>query len=366
MLISIFCDFNFCLPDPIRFPNGMKPVADYIHSKGLKFGIYADLGEKTCGGYPGSLNFHKQDVALFDSWNTDYLKLDGCAYEYTNETQLKQIEGYMLFSKELLEAESDIVYSCSYPAIWEPREGHNPTVDYAWLTKYCNLWRNWDDIDDSFDSIKSILGWFGRNQDDLQPFAGPGHWNDPDMLVGGNFGLTPDQVKVQMSVWAIFSAPFLLGNDPRNVAPEIQEIMQNKEIIRINQDKDGVQGRLIQCNDLNCNSDKDCTCEKQVWMKPLSDGTYAVTAVNFYPYGQPFQYIFNIFWDLKESDQRAKNTTWQFTEIFNSPDLDFSSFSHDIKENLYVYIPPNSCFTWIMKPYTLSQNRKTGQTSQTF
>ena len=177
--------------DSVRFPSGMDYLGEHINNKCsdsgkcLKFGIYSDYGTYTCGGYPGTMDYEKNDVELFASWGVQYFKLDGC---YSNKTQ--QEYGYRKISELLLEVQekqgADIVYSCSYPAIWEGQI-HNPEVDYDWLSSICNLWRNYGDIDDSWDSVHAVMNWFASNQQFLQPYAGPGHWNDPDMLVGGNW-----------------------------------------------------------------------------------------------------------------------------------------------------------------------------------
>lgn len=175
---------GYLVPDSDRFPSGMDNLAKYVRSKGLKFGIYGDYGTLTCGGYPGTYGFEQQDVDLFTEWGVEYYKLDGC-YSNQEEQQL----GYPMVSAMLLEKQQlgypGMVYSCSYPAYWEG-SNHNLNVDYQWLAKHCNLWRNYGDINDSFEDVKDIMSWFARNQIYLAPYAGPGHWNDPDMLVGGN------------------------------------------------------------------------------------------------------------------------------------------------------------------------------------
>jgi alpha-galactosidase len=113
------------------------------------------------------------------------------------------------------------------------------------LQKTCNLWRNWADIDDSFESVKSIADYFSQNQDRIAPKAGPGHWNDPDTLLLGNFGLSYEQSKHQLAVWAVLAAPFLISNDLRSISPEIKELLLNREIIAVDQDVLGIQGKLV-------------------------------------------------------------------------------------------------------------------------
>jgi len=346
------------LSDPVRFPNGMKHVIDYVHSKGLKFGIYGDYGTYTCGGYPGSTGFEKIDSQTWADWGVDYLKLDGC---YSNEHQ--QVYGYERFSKELVKSGRQIAYSCSYPAYWEnDNNSHdsdsNVNVDYRWLAKYCNLWRNWDDIDDSMSSVEGIINWFADSQDRIQPFAGPGHWNDPDMLVIGNFGLSTSQSKIQMAVWAQLAAPLLLGNDPRNLAQEFRDILQHEKLIEISQDPLGIQGLRVQCDNTNCPiKSSSCACKMQTWLRPLQSGKYAVTVVSFLPYGQPFQYVFNIANYLREEDQTDISTSvWRFDEVdgqigqVNPPRYNSTATDDhiNVSKNLVAYIPPNHSFTWII------------------
>ncbi|KAL7982464.1 hypothetical protein Chor_010062 [Crotalus horridus] len=196
------------IPDPERFPRGIKALADYVHSRGLKLGIYGDLGTHTCGGYPGTtLNCIEQDALTFAQWGVDMLKLDGC-YSSADE----QAQGYPRMSKALNATGHPIAYSCSWPAY---RGGLPPSVNYTLLANICNLWRNFDDIQDSWESVLSIVEWFSTNQDVLQPAAGPGHWNDPDMLIIGNFGLSLEESKSQMALWTIMAAPLFMSTDLR-------------------------------------------------------------------------------------------------------------------------------------------------------
>nr|XP_056702769.1 alpha-N-acetylgalactosaminidase [Euleptes europaea] len=226
------------VPDPERFPSGIKALADYVHSLGLKLGIYGDLGTHTCGGYPGTtLDRIEQDALTFAEWGVDMLKLDGC---YSSATD--QAKGYPRMTRALNATGRLIAYSCSWPAY---RGGLPPQVNYTLLTNICNLWRNYGDIQDSWDSVLSIVDWFSKHQDVLQPQAGPGHWNDPDMLIIGNFGLSEEQSRSQMALWTILAAPLFLSTDLRSISQSSREILQNKLMIKINQDPLGIQGRRI-------------------------------------------------------------------------------------------------------------------------
>ncbi|KFO93718.1 Alpha-N-acetylgalactosaminidase, partial [Buceros rhinoceros silvestris] len=225
------------VPDPERFPSGTL-LSSQVHARGLKLGIYSDLGKLTCGGYPGTtLDRVKQDAQTFAEWGVDMLKLDGC---YSSGEE--QAEGYPEMAKALNATGRPIVYSCSWPAY---QGGLPPKVNYTILAEICNLWRNYGDIQDSWDSVLSILDWFSANQDVLQPAAGPGHWNDPDMLIIGNFGLSYEQSRSQMALWTVMAAPLLMSTDLRTISPSAKEILQNRLMIKINQDPLGIQGRRI-------------------------------------------------------------------------------------------------------------------------
>ncbi|KAK2815404.1 hypothetical protein Q5P01_025871 [Channa striata] len=225
-------------PDPSRFPGGIAKLARYVHDRGLKLGIYADMGTRTCMGFPGTtLDKIELDAQTFASWEVDYLKFDGC-----NSNPVQQMLGYPLMSKALNDTGRPVAYSCSWPCY---QGGLPPYVNYSLLGDICHLWRNYEDIQDSWDSVLDIVDWFSSNQDDLQPAAGPGRWNDPDMLIIGNFGLSVDQARSQMALWAIMAAPLIMSNDLRNLDNSARAILQNKMAIAINQDPLGIQGRRL-------------------------------------------------------------------------------------------------------------------------
>lgn len=262
------------IPDRKRFPNGLKALADYIHSKGLKFGLYEDYGTKTCAGYPGVINHMELDAQTFASWDVDYVKLDGC---YADILQMNK--GYPEFGRLLNETGRPMVYSCSWP-VYQEEKGLMP--NYEALKRHCNLWRNWDDIQDSFASLNKITDYFAVNQSRIQPHAGPGHWNDPDMLLIGNYGLTIDQSKTQMAIWAILAAPLLMSVDLKNIRPEFHEILINPHVIAVNQDELGIQGTRVKL-------------ERQIetWLRPITpvvDGSnsYAIAWASKRDDGAPY------------------------------------------------------------------------------
>ncbi|CAD5232457.1 unnamed protein product [Bursaphelenchus xylophilus] len=223
------------LADRRRFPRGITGLVDYVHARGLKFGIYADYGTKTCGGYPGSKNFEGIDAWAFADWQVDYLKLDGC-WSTISEMEI----GYPLFSKYLNASGRQIIYSCSWPAYLSVK----PAINYNRIAEVCNLWRNYPDIDNNWWSLMYIINEYVNAQDQLIPVHGPGQWNDPDMLIIGN-GITEGASRVQMSVWCIWSAPLIMSTDLRRIPAHLRAILQNREAISIDQDPMGRMGRMV-------------------------------------------------------------------------------------------------------------------------
>ncbi|XP_032126085.1 alpha-N-acetylgalactosaminidase [Sapajus apella] len=247
------------MPDPKRFPHGIPFLADYVHSLGLKLGIYADMGNFTCMGYPGTtLDKVVQDAQTFAEWKVDMLKLDGCF-----STDEERALGYPKMAVALNATGRPIAFSCSWPAY---EGGLPPRVNYSLLVDICNLWRNYDDIQDSWQSVLSILNWFVQHQDILQPVAGPGHWNDPDMLLIGNFGLSLEQSRAQMALWTVLAAPLFMSTDLRTISAQNMDILQNPLMIKINQDPLGIQGRRI-------HKEKSLI---EVYMRPLSNKASAL------------------------------------------------------------------------------------------
>ncbi|XP_048192563.1 alpha-galactosidase A [Perognathus longimembris pacificus] len=257
--------------DPQRFPGGIQRLANYVHSKGLKLGIYADVGNKTCAGFPGSFGYYDIDAKTFADWGVDLLKFDGC---YCDSINLLA-KGYKHMSLALNKTGRSIVYSCEWPLYMWPL--HQP--NYKKIRQYCNHWRNFADIYDSWESIKQILAWTASNQDRIVNVAGPGGWNDPDMLVIGNFGLSWDQQVTQMALWAIMAAPLIMSNDLRQISPQAKALLQNKDVIAINQDPLGKQGYRLR-------KEK----EVEVWERPLSNIAWAIALRNLKEIGGPLSY----------------------------------------------------------------------------
>lgn len=242
------------VPDPKTFPSGIKALADYVHAKGLKLGIYSDAGVFTCQVRPGSLLHEKNDAAQFASWGVDYLKYDNCY-----NLGIPPKERYPPMREALNATQRPIFYSlCEWgvddPALWADQVG--------------NSWRTTDDINDSWASMTTIADI----NDKWASYAGPGGWNDPDMLEVGNGGMSYQEYRSHFSVWALMKSPLLIGCDVRNMTAETKEIIANKEVIAVNQDPLGVQGRTV-----HAFGPDGC---QQVWAGPLTGNRLAVVLWN--------------------------------------------------------------------------------------
>lgn len=251
--------------DPKRFPNGVKAVADYVHSKGLKFGIYSDAGTATCQGRPGGRGHEFQDARTYAAWGVDYLKYDWC-----NTGTQDAAASYRTMAEALRASGRPIVFSiCEWgthkPWLWAVQAGGN-------------LWRTTDDIQDRWSGRKQwpndgccsngVLDILDQEAS-LYSYAGPGHWNDPDMLEVGNGGMTAAEDRAHFSLWCLLAAPLITGNDLRSMSAETKEILTNREVIAVDQDALGQQGRRVW---------KDGGSE--VWSKELQDGSRAVILLN--------------------------------------------------------------------------------------
>ncbi|HLX74297.1 MAG TPA: glycoside hydrolase family 27 protein [Terriglobales bacterium] len=234
----------------------IKALADYVHSKGLKIGIYSSPGPQTCAHYEGSYRHEAQDAKQYAAWGIDYLKYDWCsASRVYKPSQMPEV--YKKMHDALAATGRPIVYSlCQYgmERVWR----WGPSVGG-------NLWRTTGDISDHYDRMALI----GFQQNGLQSFAGPGHWNDPDMLEIGNGGMSHDEYVTHMSLWAMLAAPLLAGNDLSKMSAADLAILTNKEVIAVDQDAKGAQGRRVAQEG-----------PLEVWAKPLADGSYAVGLFN--------------------------------------------------------------------------------------
>lgn len=237
--------------DKDRFPHGMKYLSDYIHSKGLKFGIYSCAGTKTCQERPGGRGYEFQDARTYARWGVDYLKYDWC----NHSTQNAQAS-YSLMRDALYKAGRPISFSiCEW--------GSNKP--WEWAKDVGHLWRTTGDIVDRWDAMMAIFD----AQKELADYAGPGHWNDPDMLEVGNGGMTDEEYRTHFSLWCMLASPLMAGNDLRTMSAETLEILTNREMIAINQDSLGKQAFCFRDNG-----------DYEIWVKKLAGDERAVCLLN--------------------------------------------------------------------------------------
>jgi alpha-galactosidase len=273
-----------------KFPD-MKGLSDYVHSKGLKLGIYSSPGPKTCGGYEGSLGHEELDAQTYANWGIDYLKYDYCSFQGDVPAQMA---AYKKMHEALEKTGRAIVFSlCQYgiDRVWR----WGPSVGG-------NLWRTTGDISDDYDR----MAYIGFGQNGLERFAAPGHWNDPDMLEVGNGKMNKDEYRTHMSLWCLLAAPLLAGNDLSKMTPDTLAILTNPEVIAEDQDALGIQGhRVAQEGQL------------EVWVKLLADGSKAVGLFNR---GESVMPVTAYFRDVGIGDAASVRDLWEKRDlgVFNS------------------------------------------------
>ena len=288
------------VPDPKKFPSGMKALADYIHSKGLKFGLYNCAGNTTCAGYPGSRGYEYQDARSYASWGVDFLKYDWCDTGKLNAT-----EAYTTMRDALKKAGRPVVFSiCEW--------GENDP--WNWATDIGHLWRVTGDIINCWDcevghGTWSSLGiWKIINlRKDIRKAAGPGHWNDFDMMEVGN-GMTDAEDRSHFAMWCMLASPLIMGNDLRTSSKETLKTLTNKGAIAVNQDALGIQGFRFTNED-----------GIEIWIKPLENDAWAMTFVNMHqtPYQLNFDWNKHQIGDnLNNRMLDTKNSTYQIKNLF--------------------------------------------------
>ena len=246
-------DANGYIQSNERFPD-MKALGDYIHSKGLKFGIYSSPGPKTCAKHEGSYRHEQQDADSYAKWGVDYLKYDWCSARDVYKPA-EYPDAFRKMHDALIRTGRPIVYSI---------HGRGPVWEWA-AKSGANLWRTTGDITDSYARMIAIAS----SQSGLEQYAGPGHWNDPDMLEVGNGGMKDNEYRMHMTMWCLLAAPLLAGNDLTEMTPATLAILTNPEAIAVDQDPVGIQGRrVMQVGPV------------EVWVKPLHDGSKAVGLFN--------------------------------------------------------------------------------------
>ena len=297
---------GFIRPDPQRFPSGMKALADYVHAKGLKIGIYSDAGSKTCGGRPGSQGYEYQDALQYARWGIDYLKYDWC-----NTLGRNAPEAYRTMRDALRAAGRPIVLSiCEW--------GDNKP--WEWGREMGHLWRTTGDITHCWDCEQNHGSWSSwgilrilDKQKPLRQYAGPGHWNDPDMLEVGN-GMTESEDRAHFTMWAMLAAPLIAGNDLRNMSPATRAILTNRDVIAIDQDSLGVPGFAYE-------STLDGL---EVWFKPLAGGDWAMAILNrgLTPRAVTFDFRHeSVGDDISKRNAEFDKVTYQVRDLWARRDL---------------------------------------------
>jgi alpha-galactosidase len=293
-------DTNGVLHANDKFPD-MKALADYVHGKGLKLGIYSSPGVKTCARFEGSYGHEQQDADLYASWGIDFLKYDLCSFhrqmrELAPDDKLRQNEmmhsAFEKMHQAILRTGRPMVYSlCQY----------GDDSGWQWAAQIGgNLWRTTADISPNFDRIALI----GREQMGLGKYAGPGHWNDPDMLEVGNGKLTLDENRTHMGIWAMLAAPLLAGNNLSQLTPEIAAILTNREVLAIDQDPLGNQAERVFTEG-----------PIEIWSRPLADGDRALAIFNF---GEDESFLRGIQLHLKEA---GVESGWRARDLWAAKDL---------------------------------------------
>jgi alpha-galactosidase len=309
---------GFIHPDPQRFPSGIKVLADYIHSKGLKFGIYSCAGDKTCGGRPGSRGHEYQDAISYAQWGVDYLKYDWC-----NNTGLSSVGAYTTMRDALYAAGRPIVFSlCEW----------GDTKPWEWAKDVGHLWRITGDITDCFDCEVNHGSWSSWGiiktielRKGIRQYAGPGHWNDPDMMEIGR-GMTLNEDRAHFSMWAMLAAPLMAGNDLRNMKKEVTEVLTNKDVLAVDQDSLGVQGLKFNDNENGV----------ETWVKPLKNGDWAICFLNKSEQKQKIDFDWAkkyIADDISKKTLNTNKTTYSIKDLWTKKNLGST------KKNLIAEIP---------------------------
>jgi len=305
-------DANGNITGNTKFPD-MKALADYVHSKGLKIGIYSSPGPKTCAGYEGSYAHEQQDANVYAAWGIDYLKYDWCsALRIYTDQEIQPI--YQKMGDALLKTGRPIVFSlCEY--------GRSEVL--KWGAKVDgNLWRTTGDISDNWRSMSNI----GFKQFDIAPYIAVGHWNEPDMLEIGNGGMSADEYRTHMSLWSLLAAPLLAGNDVRSMTDETKSILENEEVIAIDQDAAGKPAKRI--------SDADATAV--VVARPLHDGSLALGLFNRGDQAQPVTVNWSAV-DLGGKKLKARDL-WKHADVALTGD----SYSADVPPHAVVLLKVSS------------------------
>jgi len=318
---------GFIHPDPSSFPAGMKALADYVHSKGLKFGLYSDSGNETCAGRPGTRYHEKEDAITYARWGVDYLKFDNCNALKSEPPKFR----YPIMRDALLATGAPIFFSLCEWGVQQP---------WLWASDVGNSWRTDMDIGDDWNSFIRVLD----DNIGLSPYSGPGGWNDPDMLQVGNGGMSYTEYQSHFALWCLLKAPLLIGNDLAALDNWTMAILGAEELIAVNQDDLGVQGDMIWQFGV-----------QQIWAGPLADGSRVfilfnrVTSASFYNINITMNFTMLGFPEDTTGtirDLYAEEDVGIFTDSFTASVLPHGVFAgrfipadDDVKEKYYNWRP---------------------------
>ncbi|KAF8567823.1 hypothetical protein P879_02002 [Paragonimus westermani] len=319
--------------DPERFPEGMGRVSDMVHANGLLFGLYMNYGILTCEGYPGSMDHLELDANSLAKWQVDYVKVDGC---YSLHGRMPG--GFEEFGKYLNKTGRPMIYACNYPSYIEWRT-NSSLVDWERLKNNCNLWRITPNIQDSWTSVLSIIEIYKNYGSVLNPISGPGHWNDPDTLVLGNFGLSREQQHVQMGMWCMLAAPLIISTDLDTIDEESAILLQNPLLLMINQDPGGHNSQYL--------GERDGV---QLWIRKLDNEVY--TSVVTFLYTSPIGGPVYVTISLQEMGVEF-DTPMNGDQLFTLTDV-FSEIEYEcieLSESITVYVNPTGIEMYLVELY---------------
>ncbi|CAH8643971.1 unnamed protein product [Schistosoma rodhaini] len=321
------------LPDSSRFPSGMKNLAQYLHSKNLLFGITIDYGTGTCAGYPGSLDFLELDAKTLAEWEVDYVKMNSC-----NSPDHMMPDGFEKFSRLLNGTGRPMMFLCTYP-LYGSWYANPKSIDWKRLQNNCNLIRSLPNSFNSWASVMGIIDGYKVRNDVLPKVAGPGQWNDPDMLVLGNNGLSNDQKRVHMGMWCMFAAPLIISTDMDKVDQFSASLLRNKHLLAIDQDEGGHQAEFIKSRN-----------DVQMWIRQLNDCPvgWAIACVYTRSDGGPINFTTNLD-EFKSQMYTISGDKFELVDVFTGDKFK----DVGLKENFTIPINPSGIMMFRVNPLKL-------------
>ncbi|CAH8585938.1 unnamed protein product [Schistosoma intercalatum] len=324
---------NRIMADPSRFPSGMKGLGQYLHSKNLLFGVTIGYGTLTCSGYPGSMNFLELDAKTMADWEVDYVKMNSCI----GRDHVKP-GGFEKFSRLLNGTGRPMAFLCTYP-LYETRYTKPISVDWKRLQNNCNLVRALPNIYSSWGSVFNIIDEYKLRNNILPKVAGPGHYNDPDMLVLGNNGLSNDQKRAHMGMWCMFAAPLLISADMDKVDEFSASLLRNKHLLAIDQDKGGHQAEFVKSRN-----------DVQLWIRKLDNRPkgWAIACIYTKVDGGPINFSTNLD-EFKSQMYTISGDKFELLDVFTGDRFK----DVQLTENFTISINPSGIMMFRVNPYKL-------------